>query len=54
MAEGRLASQPSRWQIWVWSGPDLSIIYAGTEMPPILGSLAGLTVEAIMAMAQQR
>jgi Uma2 family endonuclease len=43
-----------RQQIWVWQGPDLPTIYTGSEILPTLGSISGFTVEAVMAMAQQR
>lgn len=43
-----------RQQIWVWQGQDLPIIYAETEILPILGNLPDLTVAAVIAMTQQR
>ena len=43
-----------RQRIWVWQGQELPIIYAGNETLPTLGNLSGLTVEAVMAMTQQR
>ena len=43
-----------RQRVWVWQGPELPIIYAGTDPLPTLGSLDNLTVDAVVAMAQQR
>lgn len=43
-----------RQQIWVWQGQDLPMIYAETETLPTLGNVSNLTVEAVIAMTQQR
>jgi Uma2 family endonuclease len=41
-------------QIWVWQGPELPIIYSGSDPLPTLPPLQGFTVDTVMAMAQQR
>lgn len=43
-----------RQQIWVWEHQELPMVYAGTGSPPTLGQISGFTVEAIIAMTQQR
>lgn len=43
-----------RQRIWVWQGPNLPIVFAGEEVLPTLGTSAEFTVEAVMAMTQQR
>jgi Uma2 family endonuclease len=43
-----------RRQIWVWQGEELPLIYSGTEVLPMLADLPGLTVDAVMALTQQR
>lgn len=43
-----------RQQIWVWQNQELPLIYAGTDILPTLDNLSDLTVEAIIAMTQQR
>lgn len=41
-------------QIWVWQGPNLPIIFSGVDILPTLGTIADFTVDAVMAMSQQR
>jgi Uma2 family endonuclease len=41
-------------QIWVWQGPNLPIIFSGVDIVPTLGTTADFTVNAVMAMSQQR
>lgn len=41
-------------QIWVWQGQELPMIYAELEVLPTLGHLLEITVNAVMAMTQQR
>jgi Uma2 family endonuclease len=41
-------------QIWVWQGPNLPTIFAGADILPSLGSIAEFTVDAVIAMCQQR
>jgi Uma2 family endonuclease len=41
-------------QIWVWQNQELPLIYSGTDILPTLDNLSELTVEAIIAMTQQR
>jgi Uma2 family endonuclease len=43
-----------RQQIWVWQGSDLPLIFGGVEVLPTLGIIDDLTVDAVMAMAQNR
>ncbi|MEA5447643.1 Uma2 family endonuclease [Leptolyngbya sp. CCNP1308] len=43
-----------RQQIWVWQGAELPIICAGLDPLPTLGTLEGFTVDAVMALSQQR
>jgi Uma2 family endonuclease len=41
-------------QIWVWQGPNLPIIFSGVDILPTLDTIADFTVDAVMAMSQQR
>jgi Uma2 family endonuclease len=41
-------------QIWVWQGPNLPSIFSGADILPTLDIIAGFTVDAVMAMSQQR
>jgi Uma2 family endonuclease len=43
-----------RQQVWVWQGDDLPIIYAGDDPLPMLDKLPTLSVNAAIAMTQQR
>lgn len=43
-----------RQKVWVWQGTNLPIIFAGTDTLPTLGTTANFTVDAVMAMTQQR
>ncbi len=43
-----------RQQIWVWQAQELPMIYAGNDTLPTLNNIAGLTVDAVIAMTQQR
>ena len=43
-----------RKQIWVWDGQELPLIFAGNDKLPTLDNILDLTVEAIIAMTQQR
>ena len=43
-----------RQQIWVWENQQLPLVYAGTDTLPTLGNISDFTVEAIVAMTQQR
>lgn len=43
-----------RQQIWVWQEQELPMIYSGNDTLPTLGNIAGLTVDAVSAMTQQR
>ena len=43
-----------RQQVWVWQGADLPIIVSGADILPSLGLTRALTVDAVMAMTQQR
>jgi Uma2 family endonuclease len=43
-----------RKQIWVWENQELPMIYAGDDVLPTLDNIAELTVNAVIAMTQQR
>jgi Uma2 family endonuclease len=43
-----------RQQIWVWENQELPLVYAVTDRLPTLGNISDLTVEAVIAMTQQR
>lgn len=43
-----------RQQIWVWENQELPLIYAGADQLPTLDNISGLTVNAVIAMTQQR
>ena len=43
-----------RQQIWVWENQELPLVYAGTDTLPTLGNISDFTVEAVIAMTQQR
>ncbi len=43
-----------RQQIWVWENQELPLVYAVTDILPTLGNISDLTVEAVIAMTQQR
>jgi len=43
-----------RQQVWVWQNQDLPLIYAKDEKLPVLEGLSPMTVEAVIAMTQQR
>jgi Uma2 family endonuclease len=43
-----------RQQVWVWQGDNLPIIYAGDDQLPTIGNPPMLTVNAAIAMTQQR
>lgn len=43
-----------RQQIWVWQGTELPLIYIGADLLPTLRTISNFTVNAVMAMAQQR
>jgi Uma2 family endonuclease len=43
-----------RQQIWVWTNNDLPMIYTATDRLPALDNIADLTVETVIAMAQQK
>jgi Uma2 family endonuclease len=43
-----------RQQIWVWECQELPLIYEGTDRLPSLDNVLDLTVEAVIAMTQQR
>jgi Uma2 family endonuclease len=43
-----------RQQVWAWQGPDLPMIYAGSELLPTIGDIPGFAVGTVMAMARQR
>jgi Uma2 family endonuclease len=43
-----------RQQAWIWQGPNLPTIFAGTDILPALGNIEDLTVNTVMAMSQQR
>jgi Uma2 family endonuclease len=43
-----------REQIWVWENQELPLVYAVTDILPTLGNISDLTVEAVIAMTQQR
>ncbi len=40
--------------IWVWENSELPMVYAGTATLPTLGDIPNFTVEAVIAMTQQR
>jgi Uma2 family endonuclease len=41
-------------QIWAWEKQELPIIYTGDDVLPTLDNIAELTVNAVIAMTQQR
>jgi Uma2 family endonuclease len=43
-----------RQQVWAWQGDNLPIIYAGDDPLPMLDNLPTLSVNAAIAMTQQR
>jgi Uma2 family endonuclease len=43
-----------RRRIWVWQGRELPVIYAGTELVPMVEHLGVITVDEVIAMATQR
>jgi len=43
-----------RKQIWVWENEELPIVYANKDILPTLGEISDITVEAVIAMTQQR
>ncbi len=43
-----------RKQIWIWENQELPMIYAGDDILPTLDNIAELTVNAVIAMTQQR
>jgi Uma2 family endonuclease len=43
-----------RQQIWVWQNQELPMVYAGSDTVPTLGDISNFTVEAVIAMTQQR
>ncbi len=43
-----------RQQIWVWENQELPLVYGGTDILPTLDNISDFTVEAIIAMTQQR
>lgn len=43
-----------RRQVWVWERQELPLIYQGTDELPTLAGVTNLTVEAVIAMTQQR
>lgn len=43
-----------RKQIWVWERSELPLVYAGSDTLSTLGNISDFTVEAVMAMTQQR
>ena len=43
-----------RRQIWVWENQELPMVYGGSDTLLTLDNICNLTVEAVMAMTQQR
>jgi Uma2 family endonuclease len=43
-----------RQQIWVWENQELPMIYSGDDILPTLDNITKLTVNAVIAMTQQR
>ncbi|MEM9978824.1 MAG: Uma2 family endonuclease [Cyanobacteria bacterium P01_D01_bin.2] len=43
-----------RRQVWVWQGQELPMIYAGSDTLPALENIADFSVDAVIAMTQQR
>jgi Uma2 family endonuclease len=44
----------SRRQVWVWQGDDLPVVCSGADVLPTLSIVAGLTVDAAIAMTQRQ